>query len=742
MSAEIKDLSPKHVWGYFYDLTQIPRPTGHMEAVTRFMISFGKGLGLETLQDEVGNVLIRKPATPGMEGRKTVTLQSHLDMVPQKNSSVKHDFEKDPIDAYIDGDWVTARETTLGADNGMGAALAMAVLADNSLRHGPIEALFTIDEEQGMDGAFGLKPHFLQGDILLNCDSEKEGELFVGCAGGANVNVSFQFKEDTYIPEGDVAVKVSLSGLKGGHSGVDIHLGRANANKLIFRFLKEAVCDYGARLSSVAGGSLPNAIPREAFAVITIPGDNVESLWELVADYQDMFRTEYMGVEDQIDFVAEMVELPSTLIPEEIQDDLINAIEGCQNGVISMLHDFPGTIESSSNLAIVKTSDELIEVKILVRSSSESRRDSVCSSLESVFALAGAKVEESGHYNGWQPNINSPILNLMKSTYLDLFGKEPEVKVMHAGLECGIIQGAYPDMDMVLVTNAGNKEMFQDCIMLNIIRKYFPVNYHPADVLPENPLSYSLLKRLCGELENGENNNRSTSLRGRWKRNVVSRRKHSDKKYSYRISAAVDRPSDHHSFMRAVSGRTYVMEQQNIGIAPLFVQVFHNNMTDGISEISFTYDAGNFYVSFTEGEVIHKLPVGFGRAADGCVDLHGEHYLVATLGEFARDENDIPVLKLEITFIEECVKRKAHIFFHEDDKIEIRWNETPGKKMILAGLSSITEELSGNFLYNSLLGDHNITTELLHRLMKQTIEPVIRGYLKRPKETDSIDTDE
>ena len=300
----------------------------------------------------------------------------------------------------------------------------------------------------------------------------------------------------------------------------------------------------------------------------------------------------------------------------------------------------------------------------------------------------------------------------------------------------------YPDMDMVLVTNAGNKEMFQDCIMLNIIRKYFPVNYHPADVLPKNPLSYSLLKRLCGELENGENNNRSTSLRGGWKRNVVSRRKHSDKKYSYRISAAVDRPSDHHSFMRTVSGRTYVMEQQNIGIAPLFVQVFHNNMTDGISEISFTYDAENFYVSFTEGEVIHKLPVGFGKAADGCVDLHGEHYLVATLGEFARDENDIPVLKLEITFIEECVKRKAHIFFHEDNGIEIRWNETPGKKMILAGLSSITEELSGNFLYNSLLGDHNITTELLHRLMEQTIEPAVRGYLKRPEETGSIDTDE
>lgn len=451
MSVEIKDLSPKPVWGYFYDLTQIPRPTGHMEAVTRFMMSFGKGLGLETLQDEVGNVLIRKPAAPGMEGRKTVTLQAHMDMVPQKNASVKHDFEKDPIDAYIEGDWVKARETTLGADDGMGVALAMAILADKELKHGPIEALFTIDEEQSMDGAFGLKPDFLKGEILLNCDSEKEGELFVGCAGGADMNISLQFKEDTYIPEGDVAVKVSLTGLKGGHSGVDIHLGRANANKLLFRFLKEAVRDYGARLSSVEGGSLRNAIPREAFAVVTIPGDNVESFWELVADYQDTYRTEYAGIEDHIYFSAEIVDLPSTLIPEEIQDDMINAIEGCQNGVISMLNDFPGTVETSSNLAIVKSSPELIEVKILVRSSSESRKYSVCSSLESVFALAGAKVEEPSGYNGWQPNIHSPILTLMKSTYKDLFGKEPEVKVMHAGLECGIIQGGYPNMDMVSI---------------------------------------------------------------------------------------------------------------------------------------------------------------------------------------------------------------------------------------------------------------------------------------------------
>ncbi|RHJ90887.1 aminoacyl-histidine dipeptidase [Parabacteroides bouchesdurhonensis] len=451
MSAEIKNLSPKPVWDYFYNLTQIPRPTGHMEAVTRYVATFGKELGLETLQDEVGNVLIRKPATPGREGHKTVTLQSHLDMVPQKNSSVKHDFLTDPIDAYIDGDWVKARETTLGADNGIGAAFAMAVLADNTLQHGPIEALFTIDEEEGMDGAFGLKPNFLKGDILLNCDSEEEGELFVGCAGGADLNISFQFKEDTYIPEGDTAVKLSLTGLKGGHSGVDIHLGRANANKLIFRFIKEAVCDYGARLASIDGGSLRNAIPREAFAIITIPGDNVEALWELVSDYQDTFRSEYKGIEESIHFVAEMVDLPKTLVPEEIQDDLINAIEGCQNGVISMLSDFPGTVESSSNLAIVRTANELIEVKILVRSSSESRKYSVCSSLESVFALAGARVEYGGAYNGWEPNINSPILKLMKKTYQDLFGKEPSVKVMHAGLECGIIQGAYPQMDMISI---------------------------------------------------------------------------------------------------------------------------------------------------------------------------------------------------------------------------------------------------------------------------------------------------
>ncbi len=451
MSAEIKDLSPKNVWSYFYEFTQIPRPTGHMEAITQYVKRFGETLGLETIQDEVGNVLIRKPASQGKENRKTVILQSHLDMVPQKNSSVKHDFLTDPIDAYVDGDWVTARDTTLGADNGIGAALAMAVLSDNQISHGPIEALFTVDEEVGMDGAFGLKPGFLQGRTLINCDSEEEGELFVGCAGGADLNISFQFKDDIHIPEGDVAVKLSLTGLKGGHSGVDIHLGRGNANKLMFRFLKEIVAGCGARLSSVEGGSLRNAIPREAFAVITIPQDNAEVLWEMVSDYQELYREEYAGIETGIIFTAEKVELPSTLIPEEIQDDVINAVEGCQNGVISILHDFPGTVESSSNLAVVVSSDGLIEVKILVRSSSESKKAAVTSSLESIFSLAGAKVEYGGSYNGWQPDINSPILKLMSQTYEEHFGKRPSVKVMHAGLECGIIQGIYPDMDMISI---------------------------------------------------------------------------------------------------------------------------------------------------------------------------------------------------------------------------------------------------------------------------------------------------
>lgn len=451
MAEEIKRLAPQAVWGYFYDLTQIPRPTGHTKQVTEYLKAFGAKHGLETHQDEVGNVLIRKPATPGYEGRKAVVLQAHVDMVPQKNACVAHDFLTDPIDAYIDGEWVTARDTTLGADNGMGVSLAMAALTDDTLKHGPLEALFTIDEEVGMDGAVALKPGFLQGSILINGDSEEEGRLFVGCAGGVDMNISFHYREDEPAPEGHVALRITLTGLKGGHSGVDIHLGRANANKLLFRFLKQAVSHCGLRLATVEGGSLRNAIPREAVAVVTVPADRVADVEKLISEHQALYRSEYKGIEGEISFTAERIaDVPASLVPEEIQDDLINAIEGCQNGVISMLHDFPGTVESSSNLAKVKTeAGGRIDIKILVRSSSESRREALYSSLESIFSLAGAKVEYFNPYGGWQPNIDSPILRTMESTYESLFGRKPEVTVMHAGLECGIIQEAYPDMDMI-----------------------------------------------------------------------------------------------------------------------------------------------------------------------------------------------------------------------------------------------------------------------------------------------------
>ncbi|MDR2763967.1 MAG: aminoacyl-histidine dipeptidase [Tannerella sp.] len=450
MGNSILELKPSDVWRYFYDLTQIPRPTGHMDGITKYILSFGEAQGLETKQDEAGNVLICKPATPGFEDRKIVVLQSHLDMVPQKNTAVTHDFLKDSIDACVDGAWVRARETTLGADNGIGVALMLAVLADQSLKHGPLEALFTVDEEVGMVGAFGLKPHWLQGRTLLNCDSEEEGSLFAGCAGGTDLNITFRYKKGAPLIEGDVPVKVMLTGLSGGHSGIDIHLGRANANKLMFRFLKEAIRDYGARLACIKGGSARNAIPREAVAVITLPNDNVEALWEFVADCRELWRAEYAGIETEgISFSAEITQPPLALIPEEVQDDLINAVEGCQNGVINLLHDFPGTVESSSNLAVVESSKGKIDIRILARSSSESRKEAVCSSLESVFSLAGAKVEYGNAYGGWQPDIHSPILKTMREVYRQRYGKEPAVKVIHAGLECGIIQETYPDMEMI-----------------------------------------------------------------------------------------------------------------------------------------------------------------------------------------------------------------------------------------------------------------------------------------------------
>lgn len=449
MKSEIETLQPEAVWRHFSAICKIPRPSGHLEKITQYILDFGKNLGLETVLDEAGNVLIRKPATPGMENRKPVVLQGHMDMVPQKNADKVHNFETDPINSYIDGEWVTANGTTLGADNGIGISSILAILESETLKHGPLEALFTYDEETGMYGALGLQPDLLQAEILLNTDSEQEGELYMSCAGGIDLAASFKYKDEPYIPENEIALKIVISGLKGGHSGVDIHLGRANANKLLFRFLKHAVQEYDVRLAWVSGGNLRNAIPREAEAVVTIPAEYKSDFLDEVADFEALYIHEYGLIEDDLTLTAEETGLPDFLIPEPIQDDLINAVVGCRNGVARMIPGVPEVVETSSNLAIVRSSEGSIEVLILIRSSSESMKQALVSSLESVFLLAGAKVETSGDYPGWEPNLNSPVLKVAKDVHKKVLGFDPEVKIMHAGLECGIIGAAYPNLDMI-----------------------------------------------------------------------------------------------------------------------------------------------------------------------------------------------------------------------------------------------------------------------------------------------------
>ncbi len=439
-TSTILNLKPKSVWKHFYALTRIPRPTGQMKEVSEYVKKIGKDLDLEVKQDKVGNVVIIKPASKGYESKPTVILQAHLDMVPQKNADVDHDFSKDPIDAYIVDDVVKARSTTLGADNGIGVAMMLGLLEDKSLEHPEVECLFTIDEEEGMDGAFGLEKGFVKGKYMLNLDTEEDGEICIGCAGGADMNITFGYKDDAKIEPGRVAVRVSLTGLNGGHSGADIHEGRANSNKLMNRFLKETVRNYEVRLASINGGSLRNAIPRESFAVVTVPDKLVDDLLDLVLEYEKLFRKEFIGIEESISFKAEKTDLPETLIPEEVQDDLINAVEGCPNGVMSMLADFPDTVESSLNLAMVQSSPGKTEVKLLVRSSSESRKAWVCSQVESIFQLAGANVKIENEYPGWQPNSNSPLVKTMEKVYLEKYNERPHVNVIHAGLECGIIQ--------------------------------------------------------------------------------------------------------------------------------------------------------------------------------------------------------------------------------------------------------------------------------------------------------------
>ncbi len=445
---DIHSLQPQEVWRNFAKVCSVPHPSHHLEQITKLVVDFGKSLGLETLTDKAGNVLIRKPATAGMEDRKVIVLQAHLDMVPQKNNSVKHDFEKDPIKTIVDGEWLRADQTTLGADNGIGVAAIMAVLESKNLKHGPIAALFTTDEETGMYGAFGLQPDWIKGDILLNLDSEDEGELFIGCAGGLDASINWKFKPLPTAPD-DIALKVTVSGLKGGHSGLDIILGRANANKLLFRFLKEAISSYEARLSEVEGGNMRNAIPREGWAIITIPEESKKDIVNLAKEYEALFNEEYKDIENKITISVEEVDTPDNIIPEQIQDDFINAVTGCPNGVFRMIPTIPNIVETSMNLSIIRANTEKIEIHCLLRSSVDSKKEELASMVDSIFTLAGAKVEFSGGYSGWNPNTNSPILHAMKETYKKEFNKEPKVQVVHAGLECGIIGAIEPNLDMI-----------------------------------------------------------------------------------------------------------------------------------------------------------------------------------------------------------------------------------------------------------------------------------------------------
>ncbi len=446
--SEIKNLKPECIWRNFYKLTQVPRPSGHLERIQQFLLDFGQEAGVEVFKDPANNIVMRKAATPGMENRKGVILQAHMDMVPQKTPESSHNFETDPIEPWIDGEWVKAKGTTLGADNGLGVAAIMAIMEDKTLKHGPINALITADEETGMYGANDLPTGELEGDILMNLDSETWGKFVIGSAGGIDVTATLGYKEEETDSE-DAAVKITLKGLRGGHSGLEIHEGRGNANKMMARFVREVIETEDARLVSWHGGNMRNAIPFKAEVVLTLPKENVEAIKQDVEEWKADFIDEYKGIENGIEFYAEDVALPKTETPEEINDNLINAILACHDGVVRMIPSYPSVVETSSNLAIIDIEDGQANIKILARSSREDMKQYIVDMLESCFSMAGMKVETAGSYGGWDPNPNSEILNLLLKEYKELFGEDGIVQVDHAGLECSVILGKYPWLDVV-----------------------------------------------------------------------------------------------------------------------------------------------------------------------------------------------------------------------------------------------------------------------------------------------------
>lgn len=445
--TQLVELSPQPLWRHFHALTLIPRPSKHEEAVQKHVREFGEKLGLETHVDAVGNVIIRKPATPGMEHLTGVVLQSHLDMVPQKNADTEHDFAKDPIKAYVDGEWVTAEGTTLGADNGIGAAAAMAILESTDIPHGPVEALFTSDEESGMTGANGLQPGVLQGQIMLNLDSEDEGELYVGCAGGVDVSIKHSYQEEL-LSEGYVGRKLSLRGLRGGHSGVDIKLQRGNANKLMVRLLK-ALTALDTRLVSFKGGTLRNAIPREAFAEVAIPADRASAADRIVDEHLATFCAELAEVEPKLSLVMGECPVAEKAMPVASQRQILDALHVSPNGVQRMSLSVEGVVETSNNMAIVTIESGQIQVANMVRSLIDTAREDHAESIASLYRILGAEVVKEGGYPGWKPNMGSAILQTMTTVHEKLFDYKPEIKVIHAGLECGLLGSVYPNWDMI-----------------------------------------------------------------------------------------------------------------------------------------------------------------------------------------------------------------------------------------------------------------------------------------------------
>ncbi|MFK5856378.1 MAG: aminoacyl-histidine dipeptidase [Bacteroidota bacterium] len=448
MNTEILKLQPTIVWEYFKEILEIPRPSKKEEKIIAYLLKFGKDQNLETIQDEVGNVLIRKPATKGMENRKSVVLQSHIDMVCEKNSDKVHDFDNDPIESIINGDWVTANDTTLGADDGIGIAAQLAILASNNIVHGPIECLFTIDEETGLTGAFGLKPGFLKSSILLNLDSEDEGELFVGCAGGQDTQAWLPFDYEE-VPDNHSAFKIMVSGLKGGHSGDEINKGHANANKILNRFLWCKKNELGIKLSTFDGGNLRNAIAREAFAIVLIPKENEQELFAALAEFKTMSKAEFSITEPRMDISIKATDIPETIIDNESFDEFVNAVYACPHGVIAMSQSIDNFVETSTNLASVKFKEGEILITTSQRSSVESEKQDITNMVTSVFKLAGARTLTSDGYPGWAPNPESEIVDLTVKSYKKLFNVEPAVLAIHAGLECGLIGAKYPEMDMI-----------------------------------------------------------------------------------------------------------------------------------------------------------------------------------------------------------------------------------------------------------------------------------------------------